>query len=455
MTRHVLVGRFGSKDEIGIAEAEDEVKTELNLLDGRGAFKYGMGAALKELSSLQVYPTQFGLDLLVLASMVHLADTRLSRDTESQDSWTREIRLVVPVSEPVRWNSQASLIKRILEFLTGDQWTIGFRPRPGEVTVHVPANPDPAKKAPFDSVCLFSGGLDSLVGAIDLLEHDGAPLLVSHAGEGATSKAQNDCFDGLKKRYPSRQFDRLRVWMNFPKKLIRNVASEKTTRGRSFLFLALAAFAGSGLGIPFTLRVPENGLIALNVPLDILRLGSHSTRTTHPFYLDCWNKLLSGLEIPGHIENPFWNKTKGEMVLHCRNPELLRQLVRSSLSCSSPTKARWQKLSAGHCGYCVPCLIRRAAIEAAWGKGQDPTEYLISHLLGRPFDTLQSEGQQIRAFQLAIRRLAEKPQLASVLIHKPGPLGNDSVRLAELSAVYRRGMEEVGQLLDGVITTPG
>jgi hypothetical protein len=37
---------------------------------------------------------------------------------------------------------------------------------------------------PFDGVSLFSGGLDSLIGAIDSLNAGEAPLLVSHAGEG-------------------------------------------------------------------------------------------------------------------------------------------------------------------------------------------------------------------------------------------------------------------------------
>ncbi len=53
-----------------------------------------------------------------------------------------------------------------------------------------------------------------------------------------------------------------------------DVGSENSTRGRSFLFFALGVFAGTGLGNGFVLRVPENGLIALNVPLDPLRLGS-------------------------------------------------------------------------------------------------------------------------------------------------------------------------------------
>jgi len=456
MTRHLIVGRCGSKDESPVQAAGEEVRTEVNLIDARGSFDYGIGEALNALSRLQIFPTEVGLDLLVLASLVHLADTRISRDTESQDSWTREIRLVVPVGDPLRWNSVAILLQTILAFLTGDQWLISFRPRPSNFAVQRPAKPDSTpQQIPFDSVGLFSGGLDSLVGTIDLLENKGTPLLISHAGEGATSKAQTECFEGLKKHYAGRPFEKLRVWMNFRKNIVRNVSSEKTTRGRSFLFIALAGFAGSGLDTSFVLRVPENGLIALNVPLDILRLGSHSTRTTHPFYLDCWNKLLTELGIAGHIENPYWNKTKGEMIAQCDNPAVLRQLVQASRSCSSPTKARWQKQSVGHCGYCVPCLIRRAAIEAAWGKNNDPTQYLIADLRAQPLDTLQAEGQQIRAFQLAIQRLEEKPQLASLLVHKPGPLGTDSARVAALAAVYQRGMAEVGQLLTGVRATPG
>ena len=78
------------------------------------------------------------------------------------------------------------------------------------------------------------------------------------------------------------------------------------------MFFALGLFAGSGLEGDFTLMAPENGLIALNVPLDPLRLGALSTRTTHPFYIARWNELLSLLEVPGRVENPYWNQTKGE-----------------------------------------------------------------------------------------------------------------------------------------------
>jgi hypothetical protein len=243
--------------------------------------------------------------------------------------------------------------------------------------------------------------------------------------------------------------------MAFPDGFVHGSTGENTTRGRSFLFFALGVFAGSGLDTPFTLKVPENGLIAVNVPLDPLRLGALSTRTTHPFYIARWNEVLQGLGLNSRIENPYWDMTKGEMVTACANGTLLRRLVPSSLSCASPTKGRWQGLGTQHCGYCLPCLIRRAALVAGLRPDSDPTIYTVDDLTTRVLDTRQSEGVQIRSFQLAIERLRARPGLAPILIHKPGPLIDESpVRQEAIAGVYRRGLEEVGALLAGVRTQP-
>jgi hypothetical protein len=204
----------------------------------------------------------------------------------------------------------------------------------------------------------------------------------------------------------------------------------------------------------FTLSVPENGLIALNVPLDPLRLGALSTRTTHPFYMARWNDLLNALGIAGRLENPYWNMTKGEMVANCANQKLLASLIPDSLSCASPAKARWQGRAMEHCGYCLPCIIRRAALKKGL-KTADSTDYTVN-LHARPLNTLQAEGQQVRAFQYAIERVRRKPQLASLLIYKPGPLADEPpARQAALADVYRRGLAEVAQLLASVRTAPG
>jgi hypothetical protein len=394
------------------------------------------------------------VDLLVLAAHIHAADTRISRNTESQDNWTREIRLVVPVSDVARWTSVSGLLQQMLNFLTGDRWSLDFRVRPQGFERIVAPLPLVVAKPPFDGISLFSGGLDSLIGAIDALEQGRNPLFVSHAGEGAVSAAQETLFRRLEAQYPKRPFRRLRIWMNFPKELVKGVPAEDSTRGRSFLFFATGAMAGSSLGQVCKLLAPENGLIALNVPLDQLRLGSLSTRTTHPFYIARWNELLRELGIPVTIENPYWDKTKGEMVSMCSNQALLKLAIPESLSCASPTKGRWKGHGTEHCGFCLPCLIRRAAIKSGF-RGADPTQYALANLHAEPLTSTEAKGLQIRSFQLAISRLAKKPGLASIIIHKSGPLTDESPsRQVALAGVYLRGMDEVGKLLANVITTP-
>ena len=319
MNRHLLVGRLGV-DTVPIAAGHNEAVTEVRLLTPTRRLCYGVEQAMIELNRLHVHPSEIGLDLAFIAAMIYAADTRISGRRSPENFWTREIRLNVPVSAPDRWTRARGILIKLLDFLTGDRWSIDFRDRPEASKALSPPAPARLLGPPFDTVALFSGGLDSLIGAIDALEAGGRPLLVSHAGEGAVSKSQDDCFDLLKAKYPDRSLERLRVWMSFPKGFIDGVGSENTTRGRSFLFFALGAFAGTGLDGPFTLNVPENGLIALNVPLDPLRLGALSTRTTHPYYIARWNELLSAVGISGTIVNPYWNRTKGENGRHLCRP---------------------------------------------------------------------------------------------------------------------------------------
>lgn len=160
-----------------------------------------------------------------------------------------------------------------------------------------------------------------------------------------------------------------------------------------------------------------------------------------------WNDLLAALGIAGEVRNPYWDKTKGEMAAACLEPALLKKLAADSLSCSSPTKGRWQGLGIEHCGYCLPCLIRRASLMAAWGAGNDATTYTVQDLHAEPLDTRESTGKQVRSFQYAIERLKGKPQLADLLIHKPGSLADEVVHLDELADVYRRGLPHFRRLI--------
>lgn len=455
MKRHLLIGNFGSKDNASVVTRRDELVTEFPLIVGKDKLNYGAQNVLDDLKKLHIFPSEIGVDLLVFAIHVHAADTRISRSSESQDTWTREIRVVVPVSDVDRWTGASVVLTRMLNFLTGDKWTVCFRERPVSFKSLAYDKTNDLVGNSFDSISLFSGGLDSLIGAINDLENGKTPLFVSHVGgDNSASKAQEDCYNELVSEFKGTPFNRLRAKINLPTSLIPDVESEDSTRGRSFMFFSLGVLAGTGMNDEFTLNVPENGLIALNVPLDIVRLGSHSTRTTHPFYMARWNELMRLLSINGRVMNPFWNKTKGEMASECSNLGLLKTTIPKSMSCSSPTKGRWLKLGTGHCGFCLPCLIRRASLDTALGKGNDPTDYTLVDLGAQTLNTSRSEGQQVRSFQIAIDRLKQRPELSKILIHKSGSLSDEEGNWDELSGVYKRGLEEVDALLSGVVTKP-
>lgn len=450
MRRHSFIARLGPGDKGAIAVIQaDSLRTEIHFVDGYRRLGYGLGQMIDELTDRGVTPSETAADLAILAAMVTAADTHISRAADSQDSWTREIDLYIPVLELDRWRGATPLIERTLKFLTGDHWRLSFRQRPrGHAQLVVPRR---ASMHPqLTSVCLFSGGLDSFIGAIDLLAADEQPLLVSHYWENSTS-SQEPCARRLAAVYGDMTSRHVRARVGFDQNdFAREMDTESSTRGRSFLFFALAALAASGLAARSTIYVPENGLISLNVPLDILRVGACSTRTTHPFYMARWQDLLTALGIDAMLVNPYRFATKGEMLSNCGNGALVRRHAAETISCSSIAKARWQGLAPGHCGFCVPCLIRRAAMLNAFGN--DPTQYTMADLTGHSIDPATAVGEHIRAFQMMARRLRGQPALARILIHKSGPLRDyPAVDVAQYADVFLRGISEVDRVTGPVV----
>src|SRR3546814_7334274 len=80
-------------------------------------------------------------------------------------------------------------------------------------------------------------------------------------------------------------------------------------------------------------------------------------------FIASMQRLIDALALDVELNNPYRHMTKGEMVANCADKPFLEKIVANSMSCSSPAKARYKKLSPRHCGYCVPCLIRRARSE--------------------------------------------------------------------------------------------
>jgi len=441
MAAYSLIADF-SNHESSCKMHESKTIVKVPFLDEGGTLCYGIGNALLGLHKKGIYPTEEGIDYLCLAGLVYLADTRISRRRHSQDSWTREIDLTLPVFYPEKWNNSAALFARMLDFLTGDRWTISFSKR--NISL---APKRTSKYGAFDVATLYSGGMDSLIGTINNLEQGKKIALVSHAGDPYTRNIQTDLLKQFKENYSETMPEYLKLWMAYSKAAIPNGGVENTTRSRSFLFIAYGIFAVSGMNGVRELQVPENGLIALNIPLDGLRVGSHSTRTTHSFYLDLWNQVLSKTDMGISTVNPYWHRTKGEMAAECLNQEFLQKIIGDSSSCSSPTKSRWGGAESQHCGYCVPCIIRRAAINRAFGADNDPTKYFVKDINIMVSNHAKSKGVQLRSFQVAIARLRKHPEIAKAFVFKTGNLLGSPEYLQKAAEVYRNGLFEVDDFI--------
>lgn len=395
---------------------------------GRGAAGANIVPAI---ARAKLLPDPRAWDLMSIALSVIAADTCVQRKT-STDGWTREIDLHIAVTDPSFWSDQCGLLEHQLCFLTTDRWSFSFRG--GGL---LPAPPRKPFHPDEDSVSLLSGGLDSLVGAIDLVARQGRrPYLVSQISRGDREK---------QKLFASLVGGGLRHLQ-----LNHDVESPGTNdisqRARSFMFLAYGALLASALGryqtgdrIP--LYVCENGFIAINPPLTPSRLGSLSTRTAHPVFLSLFQRLLDRVGIRVRIENPYQLQTKGEMLTGCANQDLLKGYAHTSTSCG-----RFMHYGYQHCGRCVPCLIRRASFHF-WSV-PDRTIYRFSDLSRDHHHYARFDDVRSAAMAVAEVRAHGIDRWLGTAVS--ATLMGDT---APYSDVVVRGLEELGRFLDAAGVT--
>ena len=397
-------------------------------LDEPGRTGYPLHHNLSRLPAAAGLPGQAVSSFLLAALGVWAADKLLPR-SYTPDAWTRQITLNLPVSPG--WLPLATRLSRLLNFLTGDDWTLKLR----EASLDLGLKGEWPHAWRPDGVMLFSGGLDSLVGVLDRLETGQRLLLVSHYDFGQLAAIQQTLAAALLRHYGPERVHHLGLRVQFPE------APELSMRSRSLLYLALGLAAAAGFGGATPLIIPENGWISLNPPLTTNRLGSCSTRTTHPYFLEQLTDLWQEVGLVNPLVNPYKNLTKGEVVRRCRNPDLLKQLFGESVSCARPVVSRWQGGKAGACGYCYPCLMRRAALHTlGWDRGED---YRRDGLAEPGALAHRVRGRDLRALLLAVKTWEEAPaevEARLMLGSSPEAL---PARLNEARQVLDRGFREI------------
>jgi hypothetical protein len=219
----------------------------LSLAEGSGNLKLKLDRMRQTLAGNE--PARL-TDLLEIASYVFAADRTTSRGSailkNMGEDWRRDFHLILAVREPAFWNCQdvRDALSDALAFLSEDTWRLEFEqnlhPRPLQGYLDVRMHEADAKGG--TSTVLFSGGLDSLAGAVhELRTTNRHVVLVSHRNPPFVGARQEELAVRLAEDFPGRV---THVFVdNHLKSQLNDV--EPTQRTRSFFFFGHRGRCGS------------------------------------------------------------------------------------------------------------------------------------------------------------------------------------------------------------------
>ena len=329
-------------------------------------------------------------DLLDVVMAVYAADRRSQRSFKGTAAGHRRISIRVGVRNPGLW-SAAEMVERLqdlLYWLSEDEWSFHF--------VQRQAAPSTAESENFlfqmpprdpVTVSLFSGGLDSLAG------------LAAHAPEGSGgSRVLASGYTNNRLRHQQRaQVDLVRAAWGHPEGFehtaeVHHVAvpfgirkpighqEERSQRTRSLVFLTLGVVTALQGGAD-TLWVYENGVGALNLPMNETQLGTDNSRGVHPRTLVLAEDLISmALEQSVRIRNPFLFSTKAQMCKALTDSGFA-DAVSYTVSCDGFPQRMHNQPS--QCGRCTSCILRRQSLQASG---------LAQHDQGYRYDVLRPQA---------------------------------------------------------------
>jgi hypothetical protein len=324
-------------------------------------------------------------DLLEIAAFIYVADQAIRRAGKKEinygDKWYRNYRFEIAVREPDFWNQSKvrNALIETLDFLSGDTFEIAFcknhSPTPlSEYLDFGRANPNPEG---VKRVLLFSGGLDSLAGAVEeIFHHQRRVALVSHKPVSHVAARQTKLFSRICQSVHDPRQRPLHLSITANKK--GELEAEWTQRTRSFLFAAM----GGVVAHLFKLNEVyfyENGVVSVNLPLAGHEYGARASRTTHPLSLAGFANILSlAFGRPFAVINDYTWLTKQDVAAR------LKALGYSQLATDSVSCMHTRQTTEGqpHCAMCSQCVSRRfATLGASYGMDDPPNQYKCDVLL--------------------------------------------------------------------------
>lgn len=331
------------------------------------------------------------LDALTVMAAVDYADLVIGRPAYT---WKRELHVGIPVYNVDRWllPDVGEALRDTLTFLTGDNWVLSFRHRPG-----VPiANPQDS--LPFEpevrKVIAYSNGLDSrAVAGIEDHRNPKSLLKVRVGSGGKHSKTKGQPLPFTNVPYRVRLDQRRR---------------ESSGRSRGFRYAMFGGIAAYLINSNEVV-IPESGQGVFG-PALTQTLQSYPDYRNHPRStqrISVFLKALFAHEI--RYTYPRLFSTKGETLteyLQCSDASL-------SDTQSCWRDARWS--SVGHkkrqCGVCSACLLRRLSFHSV-GLTEEVETYICDDLTQNTFEACLPTGVRgiasLRDYAIAGTRQLDK-----------------------------------------------
>jgi hypothetical protein len=224
------------------------------------------------------------VDALEIAAHVFAADQLTTRGspqmTRMGSEWRRNFRFMILGRRLEIWKSAGILeaLTEALSFLTEDAFDFQFAQgdRPVGVSPYLGFSDPNAQTVAPDEVVLFSGGLDSLAGAMELLSTKSIAM-VSHQSSTLVTSTQNSLAESLKTRMLGRQIFYAPVTVRRGERQ----AVEFTQRSRSFLFSTLGMLVAEMFGRD-RVNLFENGVVSFNLPIAEHVLGARPAERPIP-----------------------------------------------------------------------------------------------------------------------------------------------------------------------------
>ena len=202
-----------------------------------------------------------------------------------------------------------------------------------------------SKNTDYYSLLLFSGGLDSYIGALDL-ERNKKTSVLSH------TITSNNMFGKAKNLYHQSNILHNFLLINTNSQFKMNTLNPEAPQTRTLLFTLNAIPICDYYGIN-KIIISENGPLIVNPPFSKYAIP---TKTTRPEVIDVFNKIFKQyLDFPLTIELPYKDYTKAEMIASFKDQE---EALKQSYSCFA-YRGRTKM-----CGKCYGCFVRKTSMAA-------------------------------------------------------------------------------------------